>query len=53
MGRPAKEAADYRPQKGRIMSREILKLSRRDDGIFEIYGDGILVEEYEANEDTS
>lgn len=34
------------------MSREILALRRREDGIFEIYADGKLVEEYEANEDT-
>ena len=34
------------------MSREILALKRREDGIFEIYADGKLVEEYEASEDT-
>ncbi len=34
------------------MSREILALKRRDDGIFEIYADGELVEKYEANKDT-
>ena len=34
------------------MSREILSLKRREDGIFEIYADGELVEEYEADEDT-
>jgi len=34
------------------MSREILALKRREDGIFEIYADGKLVEEYEAKEDT-
>lgn len=34
------------------MSREILALKRREDGTFEIYADGELVEEYEANADT-
>ena len=34
------------------MDREILSLKRRGDGTFEIYADGELVEEYEANEDT-
>jgi len=34
------------------LSREILALKRREDGIFEIYADGELVEEYEANKDT-
>lgn len=34
------------------MSREILSLKRREDGIFEIYADGELVDTYEANEDT-
>lgn len=34
------------------MSREILSLKRREDGVFEIYADGELVGEYEANEDT-
>ena len=34
------------------MSREILALKRREDGTFEIYADGELVEEYEANMDT-
>ena len=35
-----------------MKSREILALKRRADGIFEIYADGELVEEYEANADT-
>jgi len=35
-----------------IISREILSLRRREDGVFEIYADGELVEEYEANADT-
>ena len=34
------------------MSREILSLKRRENGIFEIYADGELVEEYKANDDT-
>ncbi|KKM27422.1 hypothetical protein LCGC14_1574960 [marine sediment metagenome] len=34
------------------MSREILALKRREDGTFEIYADGKLVEEYIADENT-
>ena len=34
------------------MSREILSLKRREDGIFEFYEDGELTEEYDAQSDT-